>query len=211
MVAVRTDDEFIDRLPGRPPTLPVDLYVNAAYCELMNTSTSRLGVVLTALTQAARKLTLCDSEWAARAGLRKETLSRLRHRSSCDFATLEALAAVVGCQLVVAPETGPETSVDGHFPLQVSRDYEERLLELCTTQSLEPARWVALGPPFFMAGLAVMLASVAGFDRRGLLALAESLHPGASEPAVFAQWLKRSPVRPSRFLPMLEQEVRHAA
>jgi len=62
-----------------------------------------------------------------------------------------------------------------------------------------------------MAGLAVMLASVTEFDRRGLLALAESLHPGASEPAVFAQWLKRSPVRPSRLLPMVEQEVRHAA
>jgi hypothetical protein len=178
------------------------------YFLLMNTSTAKLGVVLSALTQAARKFTLNDSDWAARAGLRKETLSRLRHRSSCDFATLEALAAVVGCQLVVAPELRPETSLDGHFPLQANRDYEQRLLELCATRSLDPARWIALGPRFFMAGLAVMLASVTGFDRQGLLALAESLHPGASEPSVFAQWLKRSPVRPSRFLPTLEQEVR---
>lgn len=177
----------------------------------MNTSTTKLEAVLAALTQAARRLALNDSDWAARAGLRKETLSRLRHRSSCDFATLEALAGVVGCQLLVV--SGPRRTIteDGHFPLHVDRDYEEQLLQLCATQSLEPARWIALGPRFFMAGLAVMLASVTGFDRRGLLALAESLHPGASEPAVFAQWLKRSPVRPSRFLPMLEEEARHAA
>jgi hypothetical protein len=63
---------------------------------------------------------------------------------------------------------------------------------------------------FFMAGLAVMRASVPELDRRGLLSLAELLHPGSSEPVVFEQWLKRSPVRPSRFLPMLAMEMKHA-
>jgi len=62
-----------------------------------------------------------------------------------------------------------------------------------------------------MAGLAVMLASDPHFDRRGLLELAELLHPGSSEPAVFERWLARSPVRPSRFLPMLRQQAPHAA
>ena len=42
-------------------------------------------------------------------------------------------------------------------------------------------------------------------------ALAEVLHPGATEVPVFARWLKRSPLRPSRFLPMLAMETRHAA
>ena len=55
-----------------------------------------------------------------------------------------------------------------------------------------------------------MIASVDGFDRPGLLDLAERLHPGASERAVFAHWLKRSPLRPSRFLPMLDMAVKHA-
>jgi len=73
------------------------------------------------------------------------------------------------------------------------------------------AAWAAAGPAFFMAGLAVMLASNADADRRGLLALAERLHPGASEVPVFARWLKRSPLRPSRFLPMLAMEITHAA
>lgn len=182
----------------------------------MKRSTKSLGALLRELKNSARQQGFTDSEWAARAGLRKETLSRLQGRSSCDFATLEALAEVVGSAFAVVPTTPGGTvavraSPDGHFPMRVDRDYEEQLLRLCATCPGDPSRWANLGPPFFMAGLAIMMASVAGADRRGLLALAESLHPGASEPAVFAQWLKRSPVRPSRFLPMLEQEIRHAA
>jgi hypothetical protein len=68
-----------------------------------------------------------------------------------------------------------------------------------------------LGPPFFLAGLAVMLASVPALDRRTYLDLAETLHPGATEPRVFAKWLAETPLPPSRFLPMLEAEVRRAA
>jgi hypothetical protein len=101
-------------------------------------------------------------------------------------------------------------SSDADFPPQVNRDLEERLLHLCASKSLDPACWTALGPCFFMAGLAVMLASVPGYDRRNLLALAERLHVGMSEPAVFEQWLKRSPVRPARFIPMLEVEAKLA-
>jgi hypothetical protein len=178
----------------------------------MQTSTAQLPEILAALSRAARLQALSDTEWASRAGLRKETLSRLRRRSSCDFATLDALAAVVGARIeVVEAEDLLYSSPDGHFPSQVSRDYEERLLQLCASRALDPTRWAQLGPRFFMAGLAVMLASVPELDRRGLLALAEQLHPGASEPAVFAKWLERSPVRPSRFLPTLAVELKHAA
>jgi hypothetical protein len=105
----------------------------------------------------------------------------------------------------------PERSPDGHCPSQVNREYAERLLEFCASRTLDPQRWSELGPRFFMTGVAVMLASAAEFDRRGLLAVAEQLHPGASEPLVFEQWLKRSPLRPSRFLPMLAMEMKHAA
>lgn len=176
----------------------------------MNKSTKGLAALLDTLTQAARALGLNDTKWCASAGLRKETLSRLRGRSSCDFATLNALAEAVGARVEVTTFQSPPSSPDGHFPLHMDRDYEERLLKLCASRTLQPEHW-RLGSPFFMAGLAVMLASLTGFDRRGLLGLAERLHPGAGEPAVFAHWLKHSPVRPSRFLPMLEMEVKHAA
>jgi hypothetical protein len=103
------------------------------------------------------------------------------------------------------------TTADGHFPNELSREYEDRLLTLCASRRLDAAEWAAAGPAFFMAGLAVMLASSADADRRALLALAENLHPGATEVPVFARWLRRSPLRPSRFLPMLAMAKKHAA
>jgi len=54
----------------------------------------------------------------------------------------------------------------------------------------------------------VMLGSARGFDRERYLRLAESLHPGVSTPEVFALWLDQSPVRPSRFLPMVRKRKR---
>ena len=174
-------------------------------------STTELKRLMVSLTAAARNKGLNDASWAMAAGFSKETLSRLRRRSSCDLSTLLALADAVGASLAVTIATQPATTSDGHFPSELSRDYERQLLALCASRRLDPAAWAAAGPAFFVAGLAVMLASSADADRRGLLALAERLHPGASEVPVFARWLKRSPLRPSRFLPMLAMEIRHAA
>ena len=170
-----------------------------------------LADALAALTDLARDLGLSDAQWAERARVRKETLSRLRSRQTCDFETLRSLAQVVGARVGVLAVQPPGTTPDGHFPAEVGRDYEERLVELCASGQLDPAKWGALGPGFFMAGLAVMVASLARSNRRGLLALAEHLHPGASEPAVFGHWLQRSPVRPSRFLPLVDAQSSRAA
>jgi hypothetical protein len=97
----------------------------------------------------------------------------------------------------------PDSTCDGHFPATINRDYEDTLRDLATSGDLDPVRWAAAGPRFFMAGLAVMLASGRHVDRSALLALAEHLHPGASDVAVFNRWLTRSPLRPTRFLPLL--------
>lgn len=170
-----------------------------------------LSHALGALTARARRLGLTDGAWAERAGLRKETLSRLRSRTSCDFRTLDALAAVVGARAGVLPASLPGSTADGHFPAQVGREYEEELVRLCGSRNHDLRAWRESGPAFFMAGLAVMLASVPRFDRRALLALAEHLHPGASEAVVFNRWLARTPVKPSRFLPLLDAESQRAA
>ncbi|MGD0504824.1 MAG: hypothetical protein ABSD02_18970 [Steroidobacteraceae bacterium] len=174
-------------------------------------STDELKELMDSLTVAARNKGLNDASWASAAGFSKETLSRLRRRSSCDLSTLMALAHAAGAKLSVTVAAQPATTSDGHFPSELSRDYERQLLVLCASRQLDPGVWAAAGPAFFMAGLAVMLASNADADRRGLLALAEVLHPGATEVPVFAHWLKRSPLRPSRFLPMLAVQTRHAA
>ncbi len=177
----------------------------------MSKSAFNLISVVDELTQIARIRGLNDSQWATRAGLPKETLCRLRRRENCDFSTLLKLANAVDARLGALDETLPAMTQDGHFPELLTRDYEEKLLGLCASGSLAPHQWAAMGPNFFMAGLAVMIASGNNPDRPRLLALAEHLYPGASEPEVFARWLKRSPVQPSRFLPMLEMWIKHAA
>lgn len=155
----------------------------------------------------ARARGLTDTAWSAQAGLRKESLSRLRQRTSCDFRTLTSLAGVLGLKLSVTGLPPMELTLDGHFPAHVDRNHEARLVQVCASGDYDPRQWREAGPPFFMAGIAVMLASMAGLDRRALLDLAERLHPGASEPAVFSRWLKASPVRPSRFLPLLSHDL----
>ncbi len=109
---------------------------------------------------------------------------------------------------------GPEPAVgtvDGRFPSTIDRDCEERLIDLCVAGDFDPARWRGAGPPFFMAGLAVLLASVPEFDRPGLLRLAEALEVGSTRIEIFSVWLKESPLRPSRFLPMVSNRMHHAA
>ncbi len=176
----------------------------------MQKATTALSHTLEALTRQARALGWTDTEWANRAGVRKETLSRLRRRQSCDFETLRSLAEAVGARLGVLEVQTPDSTPDGHFPARINRDYEDQLVALGASGDLDPGRWAGMGPRFFMAGLAVMLASMRNSDRRELLALAERLHPGASEVAVFNQWLQRSPLRPTRFLSLADARSAHA-
>ena len=177
---------------------------------LMEKSSPGLSLILIQLTHRARGCKITDTEWAKRAGIRKETLSRLRGRTSCDFATLQSLARTLGANIGVIDDHVLETTADGRFPAHVDRDYEEKLADLCASKDLDADHWRRAGPSFFMAGLAVMVASAPDFDRRSLLELAEQLHAGSTQVGVFALWLKASPVRPSRFLPVIET-VRRAA
>jgi len=178
----------------------------------MSRSTGYLTAALTVLSGRARARGLTDSAWAARAGIPKETLSRLWRRRSCDFRTLCALADAVGAQLgVLEGRDCAAATADGHFPLRVDRGYEEQLLELCTAGDFDPTTWALAGPRFFVAGLAVLLAGSGRLERLRLLALAERLYPGASEVAVFERWLRHTPLRPDRFLPLLDARLRRAA
>jgi DNA-binding phage protein len=189
----------------------VDLQINGQHHLLMNKSTRSLATTLNRLRRQARARGLSDSAWASLAGIRKETLSRLRERENCDFETMCLLADAVGARLGVLEVAPDEVTPDGHFPVRIDREYEERLVELCASGDRSPIRWQSAGPRFFMAGLAVMLAGSERVDRPALLALAEELHPGATEVVVFSRWLERSPVRPSRFLPLIEARSVRAA
>src|SRR5260221_5638624 len=115
----------------------------------METSTTSLAQTLTILTRQARTLGWTDAEWATRAGVRKETLSRLRRRQSCDFETLRSLAQAVGARLGVLEVQRPDSTVDGHFPTTVDREYEERLVELRVSSDPGPGRWARIGAQVF--------------------------------------------------------------
>jgi hypothetical protein len=176
----------------------------------MQTSTTGLSELLDSLTASARQAGWSDAEWARRSGLPKETLCRLRSRSNCDFATLVALARSVGATFGVQ-DGASLTSADGLWPAVVDRRFERRLVDVLGTRSTRAEQWRPLGPPFFLAGLAVTLASLPELDRRKYLELAETLHPGSTEPRVYARWLAMTPLPPARFLPMLEVDLHRAA
>lgn len=174
----------------------------------MDGSTTQLKALLEELTRVARAAGVNDSQWARAAGLRKESLSRLRKRDNCDFASLQALAEAVGMDIGVVPVARKPRLGEELFPARVDRPYEEHLLQLCGSRRLVLREWSGTGPRFFMAGVATMLASVRGLNRRALLELAEALNPGMSQPDAFQRWLAASPLRPARFIPLLKARLR---
>lgn len=95
------------------------------------------------------------------------------------------------------------------MPATLGREEEEGLLRLCA-RGLDVAEWLAFGPRYFMSGVAMLLAQKQRSDdgRRACTLLAEALFPGSSTVEEFRRWLAQSPVTPSRFYPMLEQEKR---
>lgn len=173
----------------------------------MQKSTDSLPKLLQSLTELARQRGYSDAEWSRRAGLPKETLCRLRSRATCDFTTLQSLGSAVGAELAIQHDEAPPSSRE-HWPV-VDRKLEAALVEAACSGNTRAADWRHLGPPFFLAGLAVMLASVRSFDRTQYLKLAEELHPGAAVPRVFQQWLDETPLSPSRFLPMVTNGLSH--
>lgn len=104
---------------------------------------------------------------------------------------------------------------DGRKPRKIAgglgRREEERLVELCASRDFRPSRWQRAGDARLLAGVAVMLASVEGFDRTRLLALAERLHPGMSRPEQFGRWLSESPIQAARLLPLVRARTRERA
>lgn len=89
------------------------------------------------------------------------------------------------------------------------RAWEESLLALCAAAPVDVAQWRRRGDARCYAGLALMLACASGFDRPRYLALAEALDLAMMSAESFEQWLASSPVKPSRFLPLLRARLRH--
>jgi len=95
---------------------------------------------------------------------------------------------------------------DDPIPLPFTRKLETQLIDLAASDNTDSTTWRKHGSPFFMSGLAVLLASARGVDREKYPGLAEELHPGMIELEVFDRWLKLTPIRAARFLPRVRQQ-----
>jgi hypothetical protein len=173
----------------------------------IHSNVNMLQDLLQSMTTRVRERGWNDRRWAFTARLRPETLSRVRHRGTCDVATLDALAQACGLELITRdPAVAMAIDASGLFPAGFDRALEERLLALCVSGDIDPAHWRALGPGFFVAGLAAMLSCFDDLDPDDRYAkLAEVLHPGVLAVSALRFWLQRSPVKASRFLPMLRK------
>jgi hypothetical protein len=120
-------------------------------------------------------------------------------------------ARKVGSVWIVPSDADPAVKPVGRPRKERSfREQEEAMLELCASGP-DLNAWRRAGPPDLMAGLAVMLASMTGFDRARYLQLAEGLDPDATTVDAFARWLGATPYKPSRFLPQLEKRLKGRA
>jgi prevent-host-death family protein len=93
------------------------------------------------------------------------------------------------------------------MPKSLSRSEEERLLELAGSGDTRPSRWRRAGDPQLLAGVAVLMGSLDLGPRERLFALAEHLWPGMSTLEVANEWLRRTPVKADRFVPMLRARL----
>jgi prevent-host-death family protein len=93
------------------------------------------------------------------------------------------------------------------MPKSLSRSEEERLLELAASGDTRPSRWRRAGDPQLLAGVAILMGSLDLGPRERLFALAEHLWPGMSTLEVANEWLRRTPVKADRFVPMLRARL----
>jgi hypothetical protein len=89
----------------------------------------------------------------------------------------------------------------------LSREEEERLLQLAASGDTRPSRWRRAGNAQLLGGLAALLGSLDLGDRERLFALAEELWPGMSTLEVANEWLRHSPIKADRFVPMLRERL----
>ncbi len=143
----------------------------------------------------------------------KNRFGRVLEQAMHGAVAIERHGRVVAYVVPARDYAGPaaDAGTASAMPERYGRAEEEPLLALCASRRLDAGLWRQHGSPFFMAGLATLLASAHGFPRERLLALARELYPGMADDGTFGRWLERSPLRAARFLPMLRKRLGRAA
>lgn len=92
--------------------------------------------------------------------------------------------------------------------MPADRDREKRMIDLCAHMPPAAELWRDFGDAAFLAGIAVMLAGHTGYERDAYLALAESLHAGASMIENYERWYQKHRPDFARLLSMIDRERR---
>lgn len=80
------------------------IYIDTMININLHSNSDPVRSTLNAILAAANTRKLKDKELAQLAGLRPETLSRMKSRGTADFTLIDRLARVVGLKLAVVPD-----------------------------------------------------------------------------------------------------------
>lgn len=136
---------------------------------------SSVAATLSRITDAARSLGLSRRALALRAGVRPETVSRIATRGTCDFATLERLAAAAGLRLDLQGETTPAAGTGRELVLG-KQTLIRTLARAHGARSVELFGSAARGEDRPGSDLDFMVELEAGRSLLDLIGLADDLH-----------------------------------
>lgn len=139
---------------------------------------------------------------------RLHALGVLQRRSSGNRVLLKLNRHDAFAKLLLAAATALELRGHAFAAMPADRDTEVLLARLCAHMPPDATLWRAHGDAQFLAGLAVLLAGHAGYDRTGYLALAESLYPGASTLEQYEVWYQKYRPDFARLLALVDHERR---
>ena len=115
-------------------------------------------------------------------------------------------ARKIGHYWAIPAAANPEVKLVGRPRKELSfREQESAMLKLCVAAP-NVKKWKRAGPPWLMAGMAMMLSSSRYFDRARYVALAERLDPSVCTKAGLERWLERTPFKPCRFMPQVKRQ-----
>ena len=140
----------------------------------------------------------------------KNRLGAVLRTAALGPVAIESHGRIVAFLVPAVPAPRPRASGDDRTARPErgwNRRNEERVIDLCVNADFRLSRWLRAGDSRTLSGVAAILASVEGFDRTRMLALAERLSPGMTSPRGFNQWLRGTPVQAGRFVSMLRARI----
>ena len=139
---------------------------------------------------------------------RLTTLGVVQRRNAGNRVLLQLKRGDTFAKLLLAAALALELRGHEFNGMPSNRDAEKKLVDLCAHMPPDVTLWRDLGGAEFLAGIAVMLAGHAGYERGAYLALAELLQPSAGTLHGYQRWYQKYKPDFARLLTMIDRERR---